>query len=85
MHAIDPKAITENVGFLADRGHVPEHVEDQAADRVPVVGGELGVEHVAQLVDGHATMHAHRTTAQGDHIGVVEVELVVDVAHEFFE
>src|SRR6187401_3484053 len=39
---------------VASLGHLAERVEEEAADRVPVVVGDAGVEQVVEIGDRHA-------------------------------
>jgi len=65
--------------------HVPEQVQDQAADGVPLGVGQVGAEDLADLVDRCAAPDADG--AIGEHLdpGQFDVVLVGDLADDFLE
>ena len=65
---------------LALGRHVAEQVEDEPADGVPVALGELGVEELVELVDGHAGVHPHVAAGQRLDGRLLDVVLVDDLA-----
>ena len=78
LEPVDPCALA------LDR-HVPERVEHQAAHRVPLLLGQLGVEQLVHLVDRGAAGHAERATGKPLDLGLVDVVLVGDLADDLLE
>ena len=71
---------TRHLDRLALGGHVAELGQQQPADRVPVALGELSTQQLVHLVERHARVDAVVATGQRLDHGVLDVELVDDLA-----
>ena len=74
-----------DVDALALCGNVPQEVEDQPSDGVPVPRGQVGVEELVHLVDGHAGVHPVLAIRKRLYWRVLDVVLVDDLAHELLD
>ena len=59
--------------------------EHEAADGVPVPGGQLGTEDLVHLVHGHLARDPELAAAERHDQGLVDVELVDDLADELLD
>ena len=74
-----------DVDRLARDRDVAEQVEDQAADRVPGPGGQLGVDQLVDLVDRQAGADPQLAAAELLDRRLLDVELVDDLAHQLLD
>src|SRR4051794_20438308 len=85
LHPLGPQAAAVVVDCLPLGGHVPEQEVDEPADGVVVALGELGVEQLVELVDGHAGIDPHVAAGKGLDRRLLHVVLVDDLAHQLLD
>src|SRR6478672_3696915 len=71
--------------LVAGRRDLAEDVEYETADRVPFLVGELHVEHLVHVVDRGLPRDAVDTIAELDHLGLLDVVLIGDLADQLLE
>ena len=71
--------------LVAGLGRAAELPEDESADGVVVVVGEVAAELLVEVVDGERAVDAHRVVADALDGLVGQVELVLDLTDDLFE
>src|SRR5436190_684774 len=85
LHPFGGEAQVVEPDLLALPGDGPEEAHHQARDGVPFLVGELDVEHVVQLVDGHPPAHPVTPVVDRDHLRLLAVVLVGDLPDELLD
>ena len=70
---------------LAFGRNVAADGQHESADGVPVPGGQVGTEELVHLVHGHLARDPKLAAAEGHDQGLVDVELVDDLADELLD
>ena len=85
LHLLGDEEMAVDLDRLAFGGDVPADGEHEAADGVPVPVGQVGAEELVHLVDGHLARDAELAAAERHDQGLVDVELVDDLADELLD
>src|SRR5437667_1470021 len=85
LQALDSEAVAVDIDGFTDVGHVAERVEDQSTNRIPVVRRQIRVEQLVEIAHRQPAVHAHRAIGECLVQWLFAVELVANIAYQFFE
>src|SRR5680860_61583 len=85
LHPLGGEPHAVDVGALPGEGDVAQHPVEQPAHGVPLLGGQVAVEQVVELVDRQARVHPPPPLAELLHKRFLAVVLVHDLADDLLQ